>query len=119
MTAALKQPADLDAAFQNVSDRFQCPFAGSKAALREKAGQQIRIWHITEVRVSDLRVGEVSREKNSAVADFRAKVIGSFGELEAATVHCTATFDYDAVHGWRMRGLEVKGEPPLPAELPL
>ncbi len=119
MAAALKAPADLDAAFQYVSDRFRCPFADGKAALREKAGQQIQIWRITEVRISDVRVGEVSREKNAAVADFRAKVVGSFGELEAVTVHCTATFDYDAAHGWRMRGLEVKGEPPLPADLPL
>ena len=119
MAAAIKAPADLDAAFQNVSDRFQCPFADSKTALREKAARQIQTWHITEVRISDLRVGEISREKSAAVADFRAKVIGSFGELEAVTVHCTATFDYDAAHGWRMRGLDVKGEPPLPAELPL
>ncbi len=119
MAAGLKAPADLDAAFQYVSGRFQCPFADSKTTLREKATQQIQTWRITEVRISDLRVGEVSREKNAAVADFRAKAIGSFGELEAATVHCTATFDYDAAHGWRMRGLDVKGEPPLPADLPL
>ena len=57
MAAGLKAPADLDAAFQNVSDRFQCPFADGKTALREKAPQQIQTWHITEVRISDLRGG--------------------------------------------------------------
>ena len=75
MAAGLKAPADLDAAFQNVSDRFQCPFADGKTALRDKAGQQIQILHITEVRISDLRVGGGFAEKNRAVADFRAKVV--------------------------------------------
>ena len=119
MGKGFKSPPDLDALFQNVSDQFHCSFAESKAALRAKAGEQIQIWHITEVRISDVKLGEVSREKNTAVADFRAKVIGSFGQMEAATVHCTATFDYDPALGWRLRGLEVEGEPPLPKVLPL
>jgi len=44
---------------------------------------------------------------------FRAKVVGSFNGLEAVAVDCTATFDHDAAHGWRMRDLEVQGEPPI------
>ena len=118
MAAGLKAPANLDAVFQNVADGIHTPFADGKAALREQARQQIQTWNITEVRISDLQMGEISREKNTAVAEFRAKVVGSFGTLEAATVHCTATFAYDPAHGWLMRELGVEGEPPLPRQLP-
>jgi hypothetical protein len=113
MGAGLKAPANLDAALENISDSFHCPFADSKKALRDKAQEQIKTWNITEVRISDLRCGEISRERKTAVAEFRAKVIGTFGTLEAAPVFCTATFDYEPTHGWRMRELEVRGEGPL------
>ena len=113
MAAGLKAPANLDAVLENVSDSFHCPFADSKTALREKAREQIKTWNITEVRISDLRCGEISRERKTAVAEFRAKVIGEFGTLEAAPVFCKATFDYQPPHGWRMRELEVRGEGPL------
>jgi hypothetical protein len=113
LAAGLKAPANLDAVLENVSDQFHCPFADSKTALREKAREQINTWNITEVRISDLRCGEISRERNRAVAEFRAKVIGTFGTLEAAPVFCTATFDYQPPQGWQMRELEVRGEGPL------
>jgi hypothetical protein len=113
MAANLKAPANLDAVLVNVSDQFRCPFADSKTALREKASEGIRTWNITEVRLSDLHCGEISRERNTAVAEFRAKVIGTFGPVEAAPISCKATFDYYPTHGWRMRELEVRGEGPL------
>jgi hypothetical protein len=113
MAANLKAPANLGAVLENVSDQFHCPFADSKAALREKASEGIRTWNITEVRISDLHCGEISRERKTAVAEFRAKVIGTFGALEAAPIFCKATFDYHPTHGWRMSELEVRGEGPL------
>ncbi len=113
MSAGLTAPAHIDAVFENVSDQFHCPFADSKRALREKTQQELGEWKITDVRVSDLHCGEISRERKTAVAEFRAKVIGSFGSLDAAPVFCKATFDYDPAHGWRMRELEVHGEGPL------
>ena len=39
MAADLKAPAHLDAVMENVSDRFHCPFADSKKALREKSAR--------------------------------------------------------------------------------
>lgn len=113
MAAGFTAPAHLDAVFENVSDQFHCPFADSKKALRDKARDQLSTWRITEVRITDLHCGEISRDKKTAVAEFRAKVIGSFGTLEAAPVFCKATFDYTTTHGWRMRELEVHGEGPL------
>jgi hypothetical protein len=113
MAAGFKAPAHLDAVFDNVSDQFHCPFADSKTALRLKTQEQLKAWNITEVRISDLHCSEISRERKTAVAEFRAKVIGSFGTLEAAPVFCKATFDYEPAHGWRMRELEVHGEGPL------
>ena len=113
MAAGLKAPANLDAVLENVSDRFHCPFADSKTALRDKAREQLKTWNITEVRISDLHCGEISRERKTAVAEFRAKVIGTFGALEAAPIFCTATFDYQPPQGWLLRELEVRGEGPL------
>ena len=40
MAADLTAPAHLDAVMENVSDRFHCPFADSKKALREKREKQ-------------------------------------------------------------------------------
>ena len=61
-----------------------------------------------------MQIGEISREKKMALVGFRAKVVGSYPNgLEAVTVHCDATFDYDPTHGWRMRTLGVQGEPPI------
>jgi hypothetical protein len=116
MADGFKAPAKFDAVFNNVSDHFRSPEAdmADKAALRSKAQSYVQQYGITEVRISDLHWGEISREKNRAVADFRAKVIGNFGSsLEAVTVHCDAIFDYDAGHGWRMRALGVQGEGPI------
>jgi len=110
MAAGFNAPAHLNAVFENVSDQFHCPFADSKTALHEKAQQQLIAWNITEVRISDLHCGEISRERKTAVAEFRAKVIGSFGPMEAAPVFCKATFAYEPPRGWRMRELEVHGE---------
>ena len=113
MAAAFRAPVDLDAVFENVSDQFHTSYADSKKDLLDLARQHMQAHHITEVRISDVRVGEISRERNTAVAEFRAKVVGSFGALEAVTVSCTATFDHDPAHGWRMRDLDVRGEPPI------
>ena len=101
MAADLKAPAHLDAVMENVSDRFHCPFADSKKALREKAREAIQTYNITEVRIWNLHCEEISRERNKAVAEFQAKVIGTFGPMEAAPVVCKATFDYQPAHGWR------------------
>lgn len=113
MAAGLKAPANLDAVLENVSDQFHCPFAESKSALRDKARDAIQTYKITEVRISDLHCGDISRERSTAVAEFRAKVIGTFGSLEAAPVICKAKFDYEPQPGWRLRELEVHGEGPL------
>ena len=113
MAAAFKSPVNLDAVFENVSDEFHTTYADNKTALLEQARQHIQMYHITEVRISDVKVGDISRERSTAIAAFRAKIVGSFGALEAVTVTCTANFDHDQVHGWRMRDLEVRGEPPI------
>lgn len=113
MAAGLKAPAHLDAVMENVSDSFHCPFADNKSALRDKAQDAIRSFNITDVRLSGLHCGEISREQNKAVAEFHAKVIGRFETLEAAPIFCKATFDYQPSRGWRMRELEVQGEGPL------
>ena len=116
MAAGFKKPADLDAVFANVSDQFQAAAdqATNKAALRDLVQRDIPSYGIDEVKITDFRAGEISREKNSAEADFRAKVLLSgAGGPDAVPVHCDATFDYDAAHGWRMRTLKVKGEGPF------
>ena len=113
MAAGFNAPVNLDAVFENVSDQFHTSYADSKTSLLDQARQHIQTYHITEVRISDVKVGEISRERNTAVAEFRAKVVGSFGALEAVTVVCTASFDRDPTHGWRMHDLEVQGEPPI------
>ena len=113
MGDAFKAPARLDDVFANVSDQFSVPGAASKAELQKLVEQSIQGYSITAVNVSDVRIGEISREQNTADADFRAKVIYSGGATDAVTVRCRATFDYEATHGWRMRTLKVKGEPPL------
>ncbi len=114
MAAGFKAPANLDAVFDNVSDHFHSSYADDKPALRALARQYIQTSGITEVKIIEFHSGEISREKNTAAAVFRAKVIGSSPNgVEAVTVHCDATFDYDAAHGWRMRGLGVQGEGPI------
>ncbi|HVS37054.1 MAG TPA: hypothetical protein VMS17_15950 [Gemmataceae bacterium] len=119
MAAGFKAPANLDAVFDNVSDQFRNS-AGDKKWLRDLAQQQLQNSGITDVKIIEFRTGEISREKNLATAEFRAKVAGNFGGgLEAVTVHCDANFDYDALHGWRMSGLGVKAEYPIQnVELP-
>jgi len=114
MADGFKAPARLDAVFDNVSDKFHSSYADNKAALRDLAQQHIQSSGITEVRILDFHCPEASRAKGTAAAEFRAKVVGNFGGgLEAVTVHCDATFDYDATHGWRMSGLGVQGEGPI------
>ena len=107
-------PANLDAVFDNVSDNFHSSYASDKAKLRELAQQHVRDSGITEVRILEFHCPEAWRGNGSAKAEFRAKVVGNFGGgLEAVTVHCDATFDYDAAHGWRMSDLGVNGEGPI------
>ncbi len=113
MGDGFQAPARLEAVFANVSDQFSVPGAPSKAALRELVEQSIQGYSITAVKVSDVYTGEISREKNTAAADFRAKVILSGAGAGVVTVHCQATFDHDASHGWRMRTLQVIGEYPF------
>jgi hypothetical protein len=114
MAAGFRAPANLDAVFDNVSDHFHSSYAADKQALREMARQNIQSSGITDVRILEFHSGEISREKNTATAEFRAKVVGNFGGgLQAVTVHCGAMFDYDAAHGWRLRGLGVKAEYPI------
>ena len=85
-----------------------------QAVLPRPARQNIQTSGITEVKIIEFHSGEISREKNTAAAVFRAKVVGSLPNgVEAVTVHCDATFDYDPAHGWRMRGLGVQGEGPI------
>ena len=118
MAAGFTAPTNLDAAFDSVSDQFHSSYASSKQDLRAMAQEKMENAHITGVKILEFHSGEISREKNTAKAEFRAKVVGNFGGgLEAVTVHCDATFDYDAVHGWRMRGLGVKAEYPIQYEL--
>ena len=113
MAAGFKAPANLDAVFDNVSDHFHSSYAADKQALRDLAQQHVQTSGITDVQILEIHCGEISRDKNTAVVEFRAKVIGNFGSLEAVSVHCDATFDYDPALGWRMRGLGVKGEGPI------
>jgi hypothetical protein len=114
MAAGFKAPAHIDAVFDNVSDQFHSSYAADKKALRDLAQQNIQTSAITDVQILEIHCGEISRDQNTAVVEFRAKVIGNFeGGLEAVPVHCTAKFDYDPEHGWRMSGLGVKGEGPI------
>jgi hypothetical protein len=114
MAAGFKAPAHLDAAFDNVSDHFHSSYVTDKKELRDLAQQHVQTSGITDVQILEIHCGEISREKNTAAVEFRAKVIGNFGGgLEAVPVHCDATFDYDPALGWRMRGLGVKGEGPI------
>ena len=64
MAAGLKAPANLDAVFQNVADDIHSTFGDGKATLREQARQQIQTWNITEVRIADLKVGEICAEEH-------------------------------------------------------
>ena len=113
--AAGFQAADVNAVFANVSDDFHSsnPEWADKAALRAAVQRHIRDYAITKVEVSDFHSRDVSRDRNTASADFRAKVVGSFPNgAEAIPLHCDATFDFDPAHGWRMRTLGVQGEGP-------
>ena len=106
MAAGFKAPARLDAVFDDISDDFQGPNdpALNKSALRDLVQRDIQSYGITEVKISDFHSGEISRAKDSAAADFRAKIILSApGAPDAVPVHCDAAFDHDAAHGWRMR----------------
>ena len=116
MAAGFKAPAHLDAVFDDISDDFQGPNdpALDKSALRDLVQRDIQSYGITEVKISDFHSGEISPHEGQR----RRRLPGQDHPVgprrpDAVPVHCDATFDHDAAHGWRMRTLKVKGEYPF------
>jgi hypothetical protein len=107
MAAAVKAK-DASAIFQHVSDDFRSPGGKNKKDFQAFAESTIKSRTVTEVKVWGFRFdGDPSRERKTCIVNFQVKVTGNFGNVGELGYPCEATFDFDARHGWRLKGFRL------------
>jgi hypothetical protein len=108
MAAAVKAK-DIRALFEHVSDQFRSPAGKDKQQSQISAQKLISSGEVTEVTVWGFHFDDDgSRERRSRVVAFQVKAEGSLmGVTRGVPFTCEATFDFDAQHGWRLKGFKL------------
>src|SRR5262249_16843834 len=91
---------DTDRVFQHVSDRFE--YGGmKKAAFHEAVRRGVRVYQVHEMKLWDINVQDVDKEKRTAKIEFYAKVRGNWSASEAFWL-VDADFVLDPDGQWRL-----------------
>src|SRR5262245_40326544 len=97
---------DLDSVFRHISDSFKVNEFGSKQAMRDAAGRAQQRGYVDEVRIWDIHVENVASGANRAVAEFKFKVIGSWG-TGSEYFSCRSEWVRESGNEWRLQTFQV------------
>jgi hypothetical protein len=98
-------PGDLNRVFRHISTEFRYG-SQDKNGLRSAAENAIRQRNVTEVRVWDIKLDSVDRDKREGRVNFRFKISGKWSEA-LSMFFCRATFRLDEDGEWRMQNFTV------------
>jgi len=97
---------NMDRLFTHISNDFRRG-GMDKAAFRRAADTTIQRWNVRNIRLWDLDIGEVSRERRTAHVEFRARANGDWPGGGYAQCFCRSEFVLDSDGQWRMRTFEL------------
>jgi hypothetical protein len=96
---------NVDQIFQHISEQFRW-HNGDRSHFRPIVERHLGNGDVSEVKIWDVDVREIARDKRTATVTFKVKVRGN-GILEPGIFNCRATFRLDNDDQWRLQTFEL------------